>query len=418
MPHAGRSMTERHPVARSPGRRGAEWLARLKVVTAPLAAALEQGDVTAALAAADLPGAHGGLVALRSEDGELAIVAARGAAAELHGALAGLAVSPDHVLAVAVRDARPRFAPGLVALPLLAGDRVLGALGLVFAASHRFGCDELAFLEAFAAQGAQALVRARHYEAERAARVEAQRAEEAARRAVELQERLVSVVGHDLRTPLAAVHMATTLLARRARISDDEARTLRRIAASVARMTAIVRDLLDFSRIRREGTIPLERRPTDLAEAARAAVAELQGVHAARDITLDARGPAPVVGDPERLAQVVSNLVGNAVQHGAAGASVVVSVGQDPEGAVLEVHNAGPPIPPALLAVLFEPFRRGPGGPDPSGSIGLGLFIVRELVRAHGGDVTVRSVDGQGTTFTVRLPDARAATSGGPSAED
>jgi signal transduction histidine kinase len=419
MAHLGRLAPGWRPDARSLASTGAEWLARLGAATERLAAALTPAEVSQAIATARLPGGPGRLVALLADDGaELVVVAASGIPPELVGRLARVPLSSDHLFAAVVRTRRARFAPDLAALPLVAGERDLGVLALSTEAARAPGREERAFLLAFAAQAAQALLRARLLEAERAARLEAQRAAEAARHAVELQERLVGVVGHDLRTPLAAVHIATTLLARRGTLSHDEARTVGRIGASVARMTAIVRDLLDFGRIRREGRIPVARRDVDLAEVAARSVAELRAVHSSREIALDARGPVPVVGDPERLAQVVSNLVGNALQHGPPDVAVRVVAAATGGEALLEVHNAGAPIPPALLADMFEPFRRGPSGPDPSGSVGLGLFIVRELARAHGGEVAVRSAQGEGTTFTVRLPAAAGASTGRPSAND
>jgi signal transduction histidine kinase len=222
---------------------------------------------------------------------------------------------------------------------------------------------------------------------------------------VELQERLVGVVGHDLRTPLAAIQMATGLLVRRGGLTEEQTRTLARLGASAARMTTIIRDLLDFTRIRNEGAIPVEPRPIDLREVARGVVAELQEIHPDREIGLEAPDAAPASGDPERLAQVISNLVGNAIQHGPPGAPVRVGVRADARALVVTVHNAGPPIAPELLPDVFEPFRQGLGAAhDANGSVGLGLFIVRELVRAHGGTAEVESTVERGTTFTIRLP--------------
>lgn len=227
---------------------------------------------------------------------------------------------------------------------------------------------------------------------------------EEARHAVELQERLVGVVGHDLRTPLAAIQMGIGLLLRRGGLTAEQARTLGRLRASAGRMTGIIRDLLDFSRVRQEGAIPLESRPLDLAEVCRRAVAELQEVHPDRGIALAAPSAIPLVGDAERLLQVASNLVGNALQHSPPGTDVAIRLQETADEAVLEVHNDGAPIPSEILPELFEPFRQAVRTADATGSVGLGLFIVRALVRAHGGDVEARSTAADGTTFTVRLP--------------
>jgi signal transduction histidine kinase len=232
----------------------------------------------------------------------------------------------------------------------------------------------------------------------------AQREAAEARHAVELQERLVGVVGHDLRTPLAAIQMGIALLLRKGGLSPDQARTVGRLGASAGRMTAIIRDLLDFTRVRKEGAIPLEPKPVDLAEVCRRAVTELRQAHPNRGIALATPPAIPLVGDPERLLQVASNLVGNAIQHSPPESEVVVRLIASAAEAVLEVHNDGAPIPAELLPDLFEPFRQAVRGPDPTGSIGLGLFIVRALVDAHGGRVEARSTSDEGTTFTVRLP--------------
>jgi signal transduction histidine kinase len=253
--------------------------------------------------------------------------------------------------------------------------------------------ERLASLEAAAAE----------LEAARGACEEAERRAEAARRALELQERLVSVVGHDLRTPLSAICMAVDLLVRRGGLSEDQARVLARLGGSAARMTALVRDLLDYARIRREGAMPVRPAEADLAALARGVVQELASTHPDRIIVLDAPLAVPMRGDPERLGQVVSNLVANALQHGGPGEATVVRLELAPGEVALEVHNGGPSIPPELLPEIFEPYRRGQGG-DVGGSLGLGLFVVREVVRAHCGTVEVRSSPEDGTTFTVRLP--------------
>ncbi|BDG02171.1 GAF domain-containing sensor histidine kinase [Anaeromyxobacter oryzae] len=406
----------------------ADRFARLHATTAALSAAVTPGDVAAVIAIRGhaLPGATACWVGLLAEGGRDVHVAGHRGALEQASGRALVPVTADLPVAAAVRERRAIFLQGgpgalaaqarvcgfpagvvrsLAALPLAAGERILGAIAVAFGAPQPFDEEERAFLEAFAHQCGQALDRARLYEAERASRLEAQRAEEAARRAVELQERLVGVVGHDLRTPLAAIRMAAGLLGRRGGLSEEQARTLSRLGASADRMTRIIRDLLDFTRIRSEGAIPLEPREMDLAEVARRAVAELQEVHPDREIALDLPASAPASGDPERLAQVISNLVGNAIQHSPPGAPVRVALWGEGAAHVVAVHNRGPPIPRELTPEIFEAFRRGPHDMhDASGSVGLGLFIVRELVRAHGGAVEVDSSEEDGTTFTVRLP--------------
>jgi signal transduction histidine kinase len=292
----------------------------------------------------------------------------------------------------------PRLAEGAAdaaraALPLLVDGRAIGVLDLRFGEPREPDLEERAFLASIAQKCAQALDRARLYEAERSAREEAERVGK-------LQEQLLAVVGHDLRTPLSAITMAVGVLFRRGGLDDRQAQSLSRIAASAERMTGIIRDLLDFSLARRGAAIPIARAPVDLAAIAERAVLELQSVFVEREVRVSTRGDARAEGDEARLVQVISNLVGNALQHGPPEAPVAVRVDGRERELRVEVHNSGPAIDSQLLPVLFEPFKRG----DDAGSAGLGLFIVREIVRAHGGTVDVRSEPGEGTTFTVRLP--------------
>jgi signal transduction histidine kinase len=241
--------------------------------------------------------------------------------------------------------------------------------------------------------------RAAHRAAERAGRV-AERAAHEARRGLELRDRLVAIVGHDLRTPLAAIRMSVALVLRH-RVSKEQARALARVSSSAARMTRIVGDLLDFSRLASGGRIPVQLRTADVASVVRRALAELQAVHPDRQLVLDAPGAAVARVDPERIAQVVSTLVGSGLQR-APGAAVEVAVERSEDAVVVRVHDAGPPLR-GDPAELFEPFRRGRAGPE-AGSVGLGLYIAREVLRAHGATVEVASREGEGTTFTVRLP--------------
>jgi signal transduction histidine kinase len=149
-------------------------------------------------------------------------------------------------------------------------------------------------------------------------------------------------------------------------------------------------------------------RLADVAAVVRRGLAELRAVHPDREIELDAPRSAVAWVDPERLGQVVSNLVGNALEHGAPDARVRVEVAADRPGVEIRVHNDGPMIG-GELSQLFEPFRQGPSAAGRAGA-GLGLYIVREVLRAHGGTVEVSSSDADGTTFTVRLPPPSATT--------
>lgn len=164
----------------------------------------------------------------------------------------------------------------------------------------------------------------------------------------------------------------------------------------------MIETLLDFTQSRFHGSLPVERGPMDLVEVTRNVVEELRASHAGREILFDAPEVLPGAWDAARMAQVVSNLVGNALTHGAAEAPVELSLKNGGGDAVLRVSNRGTPIPPELLGRLFEPFRRGEANGHGARSLGLGLFIVREIVKAHGGSISVDS-NSDATVFSVRL---------------
>ena len=169
----------------------------------------------------------------------------------------------------------------------------------------------------------------------------------------------------------------------------------------------MIRDLLESTQARVSG-IPVALGPVEFHALARHVVEEVQLAHPSRRILFHAEGEGQGEGDADRMAQVITNLVGNAVQHSPESSPVSVRSRGLEDALLLSIHNEGAPIPGEDLATLFEPFRRGrsAGGGAP-GSVGLGLFITRRIVEAHGGSIEVRSREGEGTTFTVRLPRSR-----------
>jgi PAS domain S-box-containing protein len=227
----------------------------------------------------------------------------------------------------------------------------------------------------------------------------------------EFQERFLAILGHDLRNPIGAIEMAAGLLQQRGSSDPVTVRVVARIASSTRRMTRIVEQILDLTRTR-TGGLPIQPAPMDLSFALRGIVDELRTLHPMARIELNS---APLTGiwDRDRLEQVFSNLIGNAVQHGAPQTAVEVDARASDGFAEVEVRNQGAPVPPGLLAKLFNPFRRGTKDsrmPGTSG-LGLGLFISREIARAHGGEINVRS-DERGTVFRLRLPLGAAIASG------
>lgn len=166
-------------------------------------------------------------------------------------------------------------------------------------------------------------------------------------------------------------------------------------------------DLLDFTRTRLGSGIPLARAPVDLAEVGRQTVDEVAAYHPERVVRFEASGDLRGAWDGARLGQALSNLIGNAVQHGSADSPVSVVARGEGEAVVVSVHNRGPVIPPVHLHQIFSPLKRinrGDGKADQSGSMGLGLYIASEIVKGHGGRIDVESSDAHGTTFAVRLP--------------
>lgn len=215
------------------------------------------------------------------------------------------------------------------------------------------------------------------------------------------RELFIGMLGHDLRDPLSAMGTGAALLQRRGGLTSEQATVVRRIASATDRMARMVDQILDFTRGRLGGGIPLRRQPVALPDVVRRAVASLDtGSDTARIQTVfDGQGTGE--WDPDRLEQVVANLVSNALRHGRRGAPVLVRTSDDAGTARIVVHNEGPPSD-ALLPHIFDPFRRAAahGGRG----LGLGLYIAQLIVHAHGGTLTVDSSAERGTTFVVLLP--------------
>jgi signal transduction histidine kinase len=162
---------------------------------------------------------------------------------------------------------------------------------------------------------------------------------------------------------------------------------------------------LDFARIRAGLSFDLELDSANLPQICNAVADELRLGKPDQEITLNVEGPGETICDADRITQTLSNLIGNAIQHGTRGPVSVTVRDAAPDAIAIEIHNFGPPIPPDALASIFEAFRQATtAGDRRSSSIGLGLFIANQIVRAHGGSIAVRSPDRNGTTFTVVLP--------------
>jgi signal transduction histidine kinase len=231
------------------------------------------------------------------------------------------------------------------------------------------------------------------------------------------RDQFLAILGHDLRNPLGAVLMSATLITSRNAGDKKNTWLATRIFNSAERMKRMVDDLLDLTRTRLGSGIPISPQPMNLGVLCREVLAELQAFHPDRRIELHTEGDLQGVWDSDRLAQVLSNLVGNALQHGARTEPIGVVARPEPEEVVFEVHNQGNFISRAQLVDIFEPMVRHPkGAPDKtSTSLGLGLHIAREIVLSHNGKVEVTSTESAGTTFTVRLPRPAVAAPAPPS---
>jgi signal transduction histidine kinase len=220
----------------------------------------------------------------------------------------------------------------------------------------------------------------------------------------QFRDQFVGILSHDLRTPLGAITAGAALVALPEDNPERRSWVAARIMNSAQRMERMIRDLLDVTHVRLSGAIPVKRRPVDLQQVCDEAMIEIRAGQPDAVVRLQAGGDLRGEWDPDRLAQVVSNLVGNAIQHGG-GTPVTVTAREDGDSVTLAVHNGGSPIPPEALAFVFEPLARGRTD-NTRHHLGLGLFIARAVVSAHGGNIQVRSSADAGTTFTVALPKA------------
>jgi PAS domain S-box-containing protein len=220
--------------------------------------------------------------------------------------------------------------------------------------------------------------------------------------ALGLRDRMMGVLGHDLRNPLNATKVtAATLL--RGDLPEAVREKIAVIGRAADRMSEIIETLLDLARVRGQGGFPVTRVPTDLGEITRGVASELAAAFPNRALQVDARGDLEGRWDPARVGQAISNLLANALEHGDPGRPVGLSVDGWGGAVVVKVKNDGPPIPSDLQPLLFEPFSRGSTSRH---GLGLGLFIVKEIAAAHGGSIDVESSAETGTVFTLVLPRA------------
>ena len=278
------------------------------------------------------------------------------------------------------------------AVPLVAGGEVTGLLAVTLAVDRVTSEDDEWLLSALADQAAVALEKSRLDQT------------------AEFRERLIGIVSHDLRNPIGAILMGTQMLLGRDHLDATTTKGVSRIHSRAERAVRMIRDLLDFTQARLGGGIEIRTEPTDLRTIANQVVEEASITHASRRIVLRASGDASGAWDGDRIAQVLGNLLTNAVTYSTPDTPVNVVIHGERSDVVLAVHNEGPPIPLDVRARIFEPMQRASEQmSSASRSVGLGLYIVRNIVTAHGGTIGIESTEEAGTTFTVRLPRRVAA---------
>ena len=219
-----------------------------------------------------------------------------------------------------------------------------------------------------------------------------------AQRVALFRERFMAILGHDLRTPLTAIAISAEAIGRRGGLDEAVSKAVTRISGGAAQMDRMIADLLDLTQSRLGGGIPVRRADANLNASCDAAIA----IHdSARRIRFEPCADSSGEWDPDRINQLVGNLIENAVSHGEAGAPILVRTSGDEHEVRLEVSNRAAPLGVDTITTLFDPFRRG--GADPRGhapqGLGLGLYIAQQIVAAHGGNIDVTSIDG---SFTVR----------------
>jgi signal transduction histidine kinase len=227
-------------------------------------------------------------------------------------------------------------------------------------------------------------------------------AEEAATRAEYLREQLLGVVGHDLRTPLNTVQLGISALLMDPKLEERQTRQLTVMSRAARRMERMIHDLLDFTRARLAGGIPVTPAPVSLELLLNRVIEEYRLAYPENPIVPTTEGNLQGHWDEARLAQLLDNLLQNALRHSLQDHPIALSVKAGPSQIILTVRNKGPLLLPEEREAIFEPFRRGKRAAGEG--LGLGLYIAKQIAEAHGGHISVESSVEQGTSFKVSLP--------------
>jgi len=238
------------------------------------------------------------------------------------------------------------------------------------------------------------------------------------RRVDQARDMFLAILSHDLRNPLCAIAMSAEVLPL---VSHDKTEILEcglTIAHSATVMERMISDLLDYTRTRLGAGMPVKPAPMDLTVLGGELIAEFRAAHPDREIEFRSDGDLNGLWDSDRIRQAISNLLGNAIQHGSADFPVKLSLRGQVSDVFIEVHNGGDPIPVGELPRIFDPLVRASSAEYPRanrpGSIGMGLYIAREVAKSHDGQIDVTSTAEEGTSFTIRLPREAAPKVGQP----
>lgn len=221
----------------------------------------------------------------------------------------------------------------------------------------------------------------------------------------------LGILSHDLRSPLGAARMSAELTLKIGTLNDKQTMLVSQVVESMDRATEIVTHLLDITRTRLGSGIPIIKGHMDMGFVSKLLVDEMRAMHPKRVFNLEISGNLEGEWDKARIGQVFSNLLGNAIQYGFSDSPISIKVKGPPQEVTLSVHNDGVPIPRHTLGNIFDSFIRGEGEEDSehqksSLNLGLGLYITKEVMTAHGGTIAVKSSEKEGTTFTARFPRA------------
>jgi signal transduction histidine kinase len=422
--------------------RARERTQRLQEVTARLAAVLPRDEV-ARLFVSQVRAALGARTAwlslLTEDGGELVAAADEGFEPGAIARFARVPVAAPMPAGDVLRTVEPRWYPSRTALweaypalrepmhdiaqeavallPVTAGDAVLGVMTIGFGEVRDIAAEELAFATALAQQCAQALERARLYDAERAARAEAEAARSEAEEANLAKSEFLARMSHDLRTPLNAIGGYTELVEMEIHgpVTPEQAQVMQRIRRAQQHLLTLINDILSYARLE-AGQVRLELEDVQVSHALMELRPLMDPQAEAKGLRLEVSGGGGVLvrADRERLIQILLNLVSNAVKFTEPGGEVAVTCEAAGPAIAVRVRDTGPGIPDERLQEIFDPFVQvGRSSAERRQGVGLGLAISRELARMMEGELVVESVVGEGSTFVLTLPRAGAPFSAG-----